>query len=881
MALEAGSRLGHYTVTAKLGEGGMGEVWEATDTQLNRRVALKILPDAFAEDPDRLARFQREAQVLASLNHPGIAAIYGIEKSGDTQALVLELVDGPTLADRISKGPISADEALPIAKHIAEALEAAHEAGVIHRDLKPANVKLKADGTVKVLDFGLAKAIDTVPEGDAVDSPTMTAVATQAGIIMGTASYMSPEQARGKTVDRRADIWAFGAVLFEMLSGKRPFEGRDVSEVLGAVLRLDPEWDALPSDTPPRISTLLQRCLEKEPRQRVQAVGDARLAMEGAFETVVPPESGEPPSARVWQRPVPLALVGLGLVVITAFGVLSLRQPEFPPQPITRFSVVLPPDQRLTTPASHQVALSPDGSHLVYVANRQLYLRAIDELEATPIRGTEGGRGPFFSPDGQSVGFLQSGQLKRVALIGGAPAVLCDVENENLLGVSWGPTDTILFGQPAGILQVSGTGGLPEVVVELDAGERARQPQLLPDEKTVIFTLSRPNGDQARVVAQSLETGERRVLVEQGRDARYLPTGHLIYSREGTLFAAPFDMARLEVAGDPVAMVQDVAGLTFGAVQFDVSLTGSLIYVPATSRALRSLVWVDREGREEPLDAPQRAYQYLDVSADGERVALDATDQEDDIWIWDIARTTLTQLTFDPDGDGWVLWTPDGRRIVYLSSNILYWKAADGTGAAERLAESSTLPFPSAISPDGTRLIFSDVSPDGGYDLMTLPLGGTHPAEATVLLQTAANERNPALSPAGDWIAYESNASGQYEIYVRPFPDIDGGQQLVSVGGGVKPLWAPDGRELFYRAPGGRMMAVSVETGGSFARGNPQELFTGNYYSELVGRNYDIAPDGQRFLMIKSSGGPNEAATPSIVVVENWHRELLERVRVP
>ena len=608
MALTVGSRLAHYDVTALIGEGGMGQVYEATDTKLNRQVALKILPEAFADDPDRLARFQREAQVLASLNHPGIAAIYGIEEAEDTRALVLELVEGPTLADRISKGPIPVDEALPIAKQIAEALEAAHEAGVIHRDLKPANIKVRDDGMVKVLDFGLAKALDTTPQGDPSLSPTLTAAATQMGVIMGTAAYMSPEQARGKPVDKRADIWAFGCVLFEMLTGRRAFEGRDVSEVLAGVIRAEPEWDGL-ADTPPHLKMLLKRCLEKEPRQRVQAAGDVRLALEGAFETTVsaPSEPIAAPGLQVWQRPVPLALAALGIAAMASLAAWSLTRPEpLPPGLVTRFPITLPTDQVFTNTGRRSVAISPDGSQVVYVANQSLWLRPVDQLQAIQVPGSDGALGPFFSADGQSIGFFQAPfQLNKVSVSGGAPVTLTG-DTGLPFGASWGADDMILYGQPEGVMQVPGAGGTPELLIPDGEGEVLYGPQMLPDGEWVLFTVRSmiQSWDEAQIVVQSVTTDDRTVLVDGGRDGRYLHTGHLVYGLNGVLFAVPFDVASHEVTGGPVPLVEGVGGAVFntGAVHFGVASNGSLVYLPPTTGGFQSsLVWVDRDGRSLPV----------------------------------------------------------------------------------------------------------------------------------------------------------------------------------------------------------------------------------------------------------------------------------------
>ena len=617
MALSPDTRLGHYDVTALLGEGGMGQVWQATDTQLNRQVALKILPDAFAADPDRLARFKREAQILASLNHPNIAAIYGIEEAEGTRALVLELVEGPTLADRIAKGPIPLDEALPIAKQIAEALEAAHEAGVIHRDLKPANIKVREDGTVKVLDFGLAKALDPAPDVDPSQSPALTAAATQMGVIMGTAAYMAPEQARGKTVDRRADIWAFGAVLFEMLTAKRAFDGRDVSETLGGVLRLEPEWDALDADLPPRLSALLRRCLDKEPRQRVQAVGDVRLAMEGAFETTAAPpsEATTPlgPQPAGWRRA--MSVVGVAVVggVIVGVGVWILKPPTpSPPRAHARFVVNTPPDGVLqVSNLFPDVAVSPDGTHIVYVsglgppATRQLYVRPVDQLDATPLRGTDGANFPFFSPDGAWVGFRDVNTLKKVSILGG-PAVTIANLGSLPLGVSWGPDDTIIFATAAsrGLMRVPSVGGDPEVLTTVGAEDTEtehRWPDALPNGRGVLFTAWSGSDEGSRIALLSVETGEITYLVPGGSHPHYVPTGHIVYGVNGTLRAVGFDLDRLALtSNNPVPVLESVSTKITGAANFSFSKSGTLVYVPARLGGCAhtaSYGWIARAGR--------------------------------------------------------------------------------------------------------------------------------------------------------------------------------------------------------------------------------------------------------------------------------------------
>ncbi len=668
-----------------------------------------------------LARFQREAEVLASLNHPHIAAIYGLEDSGGATALVMELVEGPTLADRIAQGAIPVDEAIIIAKQIAEALEAAHEQGIIHRDLKPANVKVREDGTVKVLDFGLAKALEPAGAGspDVSHSPTMSARATQAGVILGTAAYMSPEQARGKPVDKRADVWAFGVVLFEMLTGKRAFEGEDVSMTLSKVLQLEPDFDAMPSRVPPRVSQTLRVCLTKEWRERASDIHDVRLALQGAFETAGPQASAVAAARPLWRRALPSAatFIGGGLVVgVVAWSLWG--RPE--PRSVNRFAIALPAEQPFRGTGRNVMAISRDGRDVVVNTSAGLSLRAMDALETRIILGTEGGlTTPFFSPDGESVGYYQGGQLKRIALSGGAPVVIGPAANP--YAASWEADDTILFGQPEGILRVPAAGGTPEEIIAAADGERMSSPQLMPDGDAVLFSVTDSDWDPAQVVVQSLSSGTRTVLVEGGSDARYLPTGHLVYALEDGLFAVAFDADRLAVRGGPVSMVQGVmrAG-TSASANYGVSDDGTLVYATGAGAA-NALVWVDRQGREEPLAAPPRAYTYPRLSPDGTRIALHVRDEQNDIWIWDLARETLTRLTFDPGADRVPIWAPDGGRVAFSSQRdgsqgSLFWQAADGTGTAEPLTDNPTTGqhFPTAFAPDGAQLLFTMMVGAGG-----------------------------------------------------------------------------------------------------------------------------------------------------------------------
>ena len=772
MTLSPGTTLGVYQVTAKIGEGGMGEVWQARDTKLDRDVALKVLPEAFTSDPDRLARFEREAKVLASLNHPNIGSIYGLEEAEGVRALVLELVEGPTLADRIKQGPIPLDEALPIAKQIAEALEAAHERGVIHRDLKPANIKVKDDGTVKVLDFGLAKAF----QPDASDpglsaSPTisLTAAATQMGMVIGTAAYMSSEQAKGKVVDKRADVWAFGVVLFEIFSGRKPFVGDDVSDTLALVLKFEPEWDVLPTDTPPRIRQLIQTCLQKDPKRRLHDVADVRLAMEGVFETTVSASAGPTvaPTLQVWQRPtvVLAAVVTTGLVC--GLAVWSLTRPGT--QAVSRFEIPLRAEEAFTGTGRHMVAVSPDGRQIVYSTPNGLALRSLNEVTPVLVAGTDGGaREPFFSPNGLSIGFYTrtSNQLQKVFASGGAPVTLGTVPAPH--GASWGVDDVILFGQGAdGIWRVPGTGGTPEAVIAVEDGEEAHGPQMLPGE-WVLFTLL-PAGvrswDEAQIVVQSLATGERVVLIERGRDARYVETGHLVYVVSGVVTAMAFDLGAREVLGGPVPLIEGVRDTTAtGATQFSVARNGSLVYAPRAggSGGDYSLSWMRATGEVTPTAAPPRNYGDMRISPDGTRIAVEVFDPESavDVWIWHLDDGPLARLTFDDAGDSAPLWTPDGERVVFSSDRDgggLFWKAADGTGEVERLLESRNQPRPWGWSTDG-RLVFDQLPGDIGV----VTVEGDRTVE--MLFETEFREREPAVSPDGRWIAYRSDETGSGQI---------------------------------------------------------------------------------------------------------------------
>jgi len=912
MSLDAGTRLGPYEIGSPVGKGGMGEVYRARDTKLDREVAIKVLPEEFAADEERLARFEREAKLLASLNHPNIASIHGFEESDGVKALVLELVEGPTLAERIEEGQIPVDEAIAIAKQIAEALEAGHEAGVIHRDLKPANIKLKDDGTVKVLDYGLAKALEgdssNGADSELSQSPTLTRQGTQVGVILGTAAYMSPEQAKGKRVDKRTDVWAFGAVLYEMLCGRRAFEAEDISETLAFVLTKEPEWEGLPQAVAPNVRTVLRRCLAKEKKQRIRDIGDVQLALEGAFESAgsAEPEDAAPKTQLApWQRPVPASIAAVLLIAGGGLAVWTGTRPE--PGTLKRTSIVLPQAQQRTSLARRAVAISPSGTHVAYVANNQLYLRALDQLEARPLTTADSdASSPFFSPDGQWIGFFSPGALKKVALTGGAAVTLAEVPGTPY-GASWGAEDTIVFSSnPGGIRKVAGTGGTPELLASFDDGSIGRQPQILPGREAVLYTSNTyrfgpDSWETAQVVVERMSTGERTVVVEPGSDARYVPTGHLVYGQGGTVLAVPFDVDSLEVTGGSVPLVEGVSravnegpGSGGGAANFDIARTGALVYLPSrdgAGPASRRLVWVGRDGREDVVPAPPRTYRSPRLSPDGMRLVVGAQEDDVDLWVWDFSRETLTRLTFSKEGESTGIWTPDGERVIFSSGALdgmdLLWRDADGTGAIENLTDDRTAArFPQTLTPDGRLVYQQGLTLTGEADLHLLSLDGEPPSTGTTarpkrtepLLVTEFVERNAAISPNGRWLAYASDEAGQFEIYVRPFPAVDDGKWQVSTAGGLQPLWGPDGRELFFRSEGG-VMATNVDTARGFVSDTPVRVIEGRYYVD-VHRSYDIAPDGKRFLMIKQADASVKkaddpfAGLTRIIVVQNWLEEL-------
>jgi Tol biopolymer transport system component len=889
MALSAGARLGPYEIVAPLGAGGMGEVYRAIDTKLERAVAIKVLPEALAQDPDRLARFAREAKVLASLNHPHIAQIYGIED----RALVMELVPGATL-----RGPVPLATGLEYAKQIAEALEAAHEKGIVHRDLKPGNVMVTPEGVVKVLDFGLA-AIGQDPESSSADqanSPTLTVRATQAGMILGTAAYMSPEQAAGKPVDKRSDIWSFGVLLYEMLTGQRLFGGETISHTLADVLKGDIELDQLPKDTPRAVRDLLRRCLERSVKMRLRDIGEARIAIQ---QCLAHPERAidVPPPAKARSTRLPWAVAAL-FAAAAGVALWSARANGTMPAEVRRLSIDLPDAEPLVPGNQGRLlAISPDGSLVVYASRHgdttRLCLRRLDQLGVTPLAGTEGGLNPFFSPDGRWVGFAADGKLKKIAIDGGPPAVICDT-GPFTVGASWSSDGSITFvpGFTFGLARVVADGANAEIILKPDPAKNESSylwPQVLPD--SILFTVgadSIASIDEARIfLAPRGRTGPK-TLVTGGTDARYLATGHLVYGYGGGLLAAGFDPVHGKLLGSALPVVEGVQmSASNGGTQYDVSQTGTLAYVPGGMlEGMSRIVMVARNGSEEKHFDVKPAVGEMRLSLDGRRLALRTFKANDDIHILDLAGGTAPRFTFEGGDEQSPVWTPDGARVVYSSArgapSSIYWKAADGSGTPHLLSKAEHPRLPSAISPDGRFLLFTEQHPATRSDLWLMALDDGAAADPRPWIQTPFDEMTPSFSPDGRWVAYASSESGETQIFVARFPDGSMRQQI-STSGGAEPLWAANGREIFYRRHAGdgdrmQVMAVGVATEPSLSAGSPHVLFEGKYFdADVWAPTYAVMPDGQHFLL---QTPPVLEPVRQIQIVLNWFEELKRRVPV-
>jgi serine/threonine-protein kinase len=894
----------------------MGEVYRATDTNLKRSVAIKVLPASVAADAERLARFQREAELLAAFNHPNIAQIHGLEKSDGTIALVMELLEGPTLADRIAHGAIPIDEALPIAKQIADALEAAHEQGIIHRDLKPANIKVREDGTVKVLDFGLAKALEpafaqgaSAGQAHASLSPTITTPAmTQAGMILGTAAYMSPEQARGHAADRRSDVWSFGVVLYEMLTGQRAFKGEDVADTLAFILTREPNWTALPANTPPLIRRLLRRCLEKERKRRLDSAADARLEIEEALTAPSAVESAarqpEPALRAAWSRALTwtLAASTFGLAIASVLLWAPWRSEKLVDRPLVRLDVDLGADVSLPpvteSAAGSSFAISPDGMRLVYTSGTppRLFTRRLDQSKATELPGTEDASAPFFSPDGHWIGFLAIGKANKIAVEGGAivPLPLGDAGFTGA-GASWGEDGTIVIATRNGLVRIPDGGGQPETVAALADGEVALAfPQLLPGGKAVLFSAYRAaNSDASSIEVITLADRRRKTVSRGGTSPRYLATtngeGHLVYIDKTTLFAVPFDLDKLETRGTALPILDDVAfNAAQGTAQLTFSRTGTLVYRRSGQETgLLTVAWLDGAGTMVPLLTKPGAYGRPSVSPDGQRVALDVTEGSGtDIWAYDWQRNTLTRVTFTGRAES-AVWSRDGRYIVFraIGEGISVTRS-DGAGKVQPLTQSKNAQYPWSFTPDGKLLTFNEIDPRTRFDIWTVRLesegAGLRAGNHEVFLQTSTSERSPALSPDGRWLTYSSDESGTHQVYVRAFPD-QGGKWQISMSGGTYPMWSRNGRELLFVAPDRKIMAAAYTVkGDSFVADTPRVWSDRQLGGPNQFRNVDISPDGKRLaaLMPAAESRGAQQAQNHVVFLENFFDELRRRVPV-
>ena len=891
MTLVAGTKLGPYEITGAIGAGGMGEVYRARDTKLGRDVALKVLPEALAADPERLARMRREAQVLASLNHPNIAAIYGFEDSGRTHALVMELVEGPTLAERIKSGAIPPGEALPMAKQICEGLEYAHERGIIHRDLKPSNVKITAEGNAKILDFGLAKAL----EGDAVSadissSPTISRMATQAGIILGTAVYMSPEQAKGKTVDRRADIWSFGCVLYEMLTGETAFSGETVTDTLAAVIKSEPDWSQVPTATPARIRELLQRCLKKDVRQRLQSVGDARIAIDDIISGVAQNSSSYgatvatvPVSVPRWRHALPWAGMAVLAIVAAIFAAGYVARTPRPAQTIV--SEIEPPTGESFAFAGQQAAppvLSPDGKKLAFAAlgpsgKEQLWVRPLDSATAQPLAGTDGGTFPFWSPDSRDLGFFANGKLERIDTAGGPPQVLCDSAAGR--GGTWGADGTILFTPEimGGVSRVPSVGGMPNHVAgtgsESSAMGSGRWPQFLPDGKHFLFFRYSGNAMESGTYVQSLDGGKPKLLLQGFSNAVYAAPGYLLFIEQGALMAERFDAGELRLTGNATPIAENVVqNFVVFRSTFSVSDSGMLVYQGGANGGTFALLRYDRSGKQIGEIGVPGEYYSPRLSPDGSKLAVAVRDAKgNNLWIFDLTRNVKTQLTFS-GSDISAAWSPDGKTLAFESARgklfHLCLIAADGTGKTTPLVDDNANEYNPVWSADGRYLLYerSERTTPSQTSVWALPMFGNRKPFQVVNSQFVTDE--PALSTDGKWLAYVSRESDQPEVYLARFgPEGANGRWQVSTNGGMWPEWRRDGKELFYDGMDGRIMAAEIDQHGSqVSIGQAQALFQTNY-SGGPGWTYDASADGRTFLVI--SQGAQHASEPLTLVV-NW-----------
>jgi eukaryotic-like serine/threonine-protein kinase len=899
-----GQALGHYKLEEQLGAGGMGVVYRATDTQLGRQVAIKVLPEKLAGDPDLLARFEREARMLASLNHPNIAAIHGLEESQGVRYLVLELVPGETLAKRVKRGPLEIREAMTVCRQIAEALEAAHDKGIMHRDLKPANVNITPQDKVKVLDFGLAKAFQAeVADIDLSQSPTVMDDGTRAGVVLGTAAYMSPEQARGKPLDKRSDIWSFGSVLYELLAGRKAFPGETITDCMAAVLGREPDWEALPESTPPQLRTLLRRCLRKDPQSRLRDIGDARIELEDLLAAPAQEDPGRKQTA-ITRRTAISALSGAAAGA-AATGVFAIsRYRGGVPRNLTRFAITLR-EEEFRASFNRRVAISPDGTRIAFNTGVSgvtgaadvaggFYVRSFDELESKRIKEAVGGGGPFFSPDGRWVGYIQGSPnsalgVRKLALSGGAPVTVC--ATDSFLGATWADGDTIYFVPelPSGLVSVPSAGGQPKEMVKIDfpKGERQhRYPCALPGGKAVMFTTATADiatWDEAHIAVFSLETGRKKVLVEGGTHPRYAPSGHLLYAHDAKIFAVRFDAKRLETMGQPFPVLEGVLmSRNTGAANYDVSASGDLAYIPGIcDGGARTLVWVDRNGKAEPVPLAAKSYLHPRLSPDDRRLAVEIEGPSHDLYVYDFDRGVLANITTDGVSH-WPVWSPDSTQLAYRSgpmARFRLWRVpADRSRPAELLPATGVSQSAESWSPDGRAIAYTAAAPGVPPSIMVTRVDGSHQAEP--FASGKASQGSAKFAPDGRWLAYCSNESGKPQVYVQAFPG-PGPKIQISTDGGTDPVWKRTGGELYYRN-GDSMMMVAVSTASTFSAGRPKELWTGHYSHGMssscgapgaTSSNYDVTADGNRFLMIKDDD-QDRATSKQIVVVQGWADEL-------
>jgi len=885
MSLASGTKLGPYEIGVPLGAGGMGEVYRAKDTRLDRSVAIKILPTQFSADPVRKQRFEREAKTISSLNHPHICVLYDVGHQDGTDYLVMECVEGETLAKRLEKGPLPLEQVLEYGAQIADALDKAHRGGVVHRDLKPGNIVLAETGA-KLLDFGLAKPVSPLVSGMTLTADTPRAAMTEEGTILGTFQYMSPEQIEGKELDGRSDIFSLGAVLYEMVTGQQAFEGKSRLSVASAILEKEPEAIAkLKPLTPHVLDHVIRRCLAKHREDRWQSAHDLKLELQWINDsqsqgtwaptntTATAPTSGR--KLLLWAF--------LSVLLATITGIVAWMLKPVPRQQVSRSVITLPVGQRLAELEEPALALSNDGTKLAYVAvqgdTQQIYLRSMDNPQPRALADTVGGTNPFFSPDGQWLGFYADQKLKKISLNGEAVITLADVPTKPH-GATWNSQGLIVFSsmQIGPLQRVSDSGGSPQDLTHFERGEVShRGPDFLPGGKAYLFAATRGSyyWTNAKIAVQSLDGGERKNLIQGAAFPRYASSGHLLYAKDGNLFAVPFDAARLAITGTATPVVEGVLqSRTSGTAQYSVSASGSLVYIPGGVLAdHRRLVWADRSGKEYPVEAPIRAYLFPRVSPDGKRVSVTVAEENTQIWLYDLARDTLTRLTFEGDQNYNAVWSPDGKRIAFQSrkdtSTEIYSQSVDDTGELEKLTIRD-MPFvPMSWSPDGQTLSLIEVNPETGFDLWVMSMKDRKPA---LFLGTRFNESVPRFSPDGHWLTYISNESGRNEIYVRPFPG-PGAKLQISIDGGTEPCWNPTGRELFYRN-GDKMMAVNIGLQPTLTAGKPHVLFERQFLlSPATTPNYDVSHDGQRFLMVKAAGA-GETAPAQINVVFNWFEEL-------